>query len=105
MDFVLITLCGFCPVQTKILEDESKLIGNPAFPASAARICGNTKHASSCNTIEQLMIILCTAVIRRAYRTDTHRPLFIGYLFAFFRIFSQDMFSHCSNASIQAPLS
>jgi hypothetical protein len=87
MDFVLVPLCSLCTFQAEILIDESKIIGNRTFPAGAAQIFRNTQHTFSRNTIEQLMIFQCAAVVRRTCRTDAHRPLFIGYLPAFFGIF------------------
>jgi len=86
MDFVLVTLCGFCSFQTEILIGKTDLLGNRTFPAGAAPIFRNTKHAFSRDAVEQLVVFPGTAVVRRTCRADAHRPLFIGYLLAFFRI-------------------
>jgi hypothetical protein len=38
MDFVFVTLCGFCTFQTEIMIDETEFLGDWTFPAGATRI-------------------------------------------------------------------
>ena len=38
MDLVLVTLCGFCTFQAKIMVGESEFVCNRTFPAGAARV-------------------------------------------------------------------
>ena len=38
MDFVFVTLCGFCTFQTEIMIGETEFLGDRTFPAGATRI-------------------------------------------------------------------
>jgi len=78
MDFVPVTLCCFAAFQAEIMIFESEFFGNGTFPAGATFIFGNTEHTFSGDTVEQLVIFPCAAVIGRTCRAGAHCPLFMG---------------------------